>query len=230
MYSVSSPSSIDIHLTYHARSRYDYVEWHIGVGYKINSRPNSKELPNCSDILKQIRIRGADSSPRYYSKHGWNAFYTAYFDDDLGSQGKHWKKFEVKDMGLYEEGLIAVHDALLGPHSCMDEETPQTPESDALRQQRLVQTARLLLAGAGIACSIATKDSEKDNLPRGWGRELSWNLEGIPGWFCRAVRKAAGFRLERDAVEAAEHAQWVKNEMKGSYYDDEGEDEDEDDM
>jgi hypothetical protein len=219
MYSVSSPSSVDIHLAYHSRSRSESIEWYIGVGYKINSRPSSTKSPNCSEILKQIHTRGSNFSPSMYRRNGWNTFYTAYFDDDLGFQGKRWKKCEVKEMGLYEEGLMIVHDTLLGPHPCMDEETPQTPESDALKRQGLVQTARLLLASVSIICSVATKDSEYDCLPSGRGM-LGWLLEGIPGWFCRGVRKAAGFQLKRDAAEAKKHAEWVKDEMTGSYYND----------
>ena len=107
----------------------------------------------------------------------------------------------MKEMGLYEEGLIDVHDALMGPHPCMENE-PQNPENDSLKRQRLVQTARLLLACVGISCSIGTKVSENDQMP-GWRTQgLDWNLEGIPSWFAREVRTAAGFQLERDADEA----------------------------
>ena len=215
IYSVSSPSSVDLHLTYHARSRSDSIEWYIGIGYKINSRPSPNKLPACSDTLRQIGLRGGfHFSFGMYNGNGWNTFYKAAFHGERGFSGRRWKRYEEKEFGLYEDGLKDVHDALLGPHSCMDE-TPQNSDADSetLKRQRLVQTARLLLACVGITCSIATKDSERDALP-GWRMGmLKWNLEGIPSWFAREVRKAAGFQLERDAKEAKKHAQAVKDEI-----------------
>lgn len=162
-----------------------------------------------------------------YRGNGWNTFYKAAYDDERGFSGKRWKRYEIKEMGLNQDGLRDVHDALLGPHACMEGETPQSPENDALRRRRLVQTARLLLGCVGISCSIATNDSELDRLP-GWQMGgMDWNLEGIPSWFAREVREAAGFQLEKDAEEAKKHAESVKDEMKGFYDDDEGETDDE---
>lgn len=102
-----------------------------------------------------------------YTSNGWNNFYKAFYDDDMGFRGRRWKRYEVKEMGLYEDGLRDVHDALLGLHPCMDDETSQSPDAIATKRQRLVQTARLLLACVGVNCSIAAKDSESDRLP-GW--------------------------------------------------------------
>src|SRR5882762_10000944 len=228
IYSIASPSSVDLHLTYHSRSRWESIEWFIGIGYKINSRPSPNKLPKSTDLLRQIGLpRDSDFSFGMYNVNGWKTFYKAFFDDERGFSGRRWKKYEEKEMGLYEDGLIDLHDTLLGPHPSMEEEKSQDPATDALKRQRLVQTARLLLACVGIDCAIATKDSEKDQLP-GWQRGgIDWDLEGIPRWFAREVRKAAGFQLERDANEAKEHAEAVKDEIKG-YYDDDDDDDDDD--
>jgi hypothetical protein len=223
IYSIASPTSVDLHFAYHSRSRYESIEWYSAIGYKINTRPSPSKLPKVSHILRQIGLPEESnfSFLNMYTGNGWNNFYKAFFDDEQGFSGRRWKRYEVKEMGLYEDGLKDMHDALLGPHPCMDDETPQDPNIVILKRQRLVQTARLLLACVGVNCSIAAKDSEEDNLP-GWRLGgLDWNLEGIPRWFAREVRKAAGFQLERDAAEAKRHAEAVKDEMKGFYDDDE---------
>ena len=64
-------------------------------------------------------------------------------------------------------------------------------------------------------------ESEVDTLPAEWqSAGLDWNL-GIPRWFSREVRKAAGLQLERDAAEEKLYLQAVRDEMKGFYDDDE---------
>jgi len=83
-----------------------------------------------------------------YTRNGWNNFYKAFYDDEKGFSGRHWKRYEVKNVGLSADGLRDVHDALLGPHPCMDA-TAQSSDVD-LKHQRLVQTARLLLACVGV--------------------------------------------------------------------------------
>lgn len=219
IYSVYSPSSIDLHLTYHSRSRMESIEWFIGIGYKINTRLSPNKLPKSSELFRQIGLsNGSEFSFSMYNGYGWNTFYKAAFDDEMGFSGRRWKRYEVKEVGLYEDGLRDVHDALLGPHPCMENELPQNPETENTKRKRLIQTARLLLACVGISCSIGTQDSETDQMP-GW-RSLDWNLEGIPRWFAREVRKGAGFQLDRDAEEARKHAQSVKEEMQGFYSDD----------
>lgn len=158
-----------------------------------------------------------------YGKNGWNTFYKAAFDDEMGFSGRRWKRYEVKEMGLYEDGLRDVHDTLLGPHPCFEDTTAQCSDIINARRQRLVQTARLLLACVGICCSIGTNDSENDRMP-GWQKGgLNWNLEGIPRWFARGVRKAVGFQLERDAEEAKKQEESVREEARG-FYSDEDED------
>ena len=84
------------------------IEWFIGIGYKINTRPSPNKLPKPSKIFRQIGLsNGSEFDFGMYNGNGWNPFYKSAFDDEMGFRGKRWKRYEVTEMGLSEDGLNA---------------------------------------------------------------------------------------------------------------------------
>ena len=118
---------------------------------------------------------------------------------------------EVAGVGLYEQGVLDVHEALFGPI-----ETPpdEDVEAQLAYRRKLVATCRLLLAALGINYEVACTDEEQDDRPR------DFMLEGLGDkWVARGIRAACGFQLSGDP-EAARRGQEERKE-EATHEDDE---------
>ncbi|KAF8130215.1 hypothetical protein EV363DRAFT_1490437 [Boletus edulis] len=197
IYSPAAPKYIDVHIKYHCRSRFYEIEWFYSLGYKIYNR-----------------ISG---SIDYF---GWQSICWGFFDDK-GNYGPKWHRSEMADMGLYEEGVLDVHEALFGPI-----EKPPRDDADAFLayRRKLVTTVRLLFAALGANYEVARTEGERDERPRGF------MLEGLSdNWVARGIRAACGFQLSSDA-EAAIRGKEERRESatQPDFYGEDDEDEDED--
>ena len=106
-------------------------------------------------------------------------------------------------MGLHEQGVLDVHEALFGPI-----ETPPDEDVEALLAYRRkpVATCRLLLAALGINYEVACTDEVQDDRPG------DFMLEGLGDkWVARGIRAACGFQLSGDP-EAAKRGQEEREE------------------
>ncbi|KAN0080110.1 hypothetical protein V8E55_009676 [Tylopilus felleus] len=204
IYSPATPKYIDVHVKYHYRSRMYSIEWCYSIGYKIRNRiTGSCATDEGPSMLGPVSL--------WHSRGGWQSICWGYFDDD-GHYGRGWRRIEVADMGLHEQGVLDVHEALFGPI-----ETPPDEDVEALLayRRKLVATCRLLLAALGINYEVACTDEEQDDRPG------DFMLEGLGDkWVARGIRAACGFQLSGDP-EAAKRGQ---EEREEAMYEDDEED------
>jgi len=203
-----------------SRPRYSEVEWFYTLGYKIQRHPPAKAA-NVSAIEKEL-VKGAP--PVVHTRNGWQTFCWGYYDDSNGNDGNNWRRIELGEVEMSQEGAVDVYETLFG-----ELEKPATGSKAKLAYRRsLVRGMRLLLAAAGISYGIACTNDEMDERPH------DYMLEGLSDkWVAQGIRNACGFQLKRDAEEAREGAQERKEEGGGrmySDYSDEHDDEDEDDF
>lgn len=202
IYSLATPKYVDVHIKYHCRSRLYEIEWYYSIGYKIYNR--------ISGLPSDYREPSTNGPPPFWhSRGGWQSICWGYFDDS-GNYGRNWRRNEVADMGLHEEGVIDVHEVLFGPI-----EMPLSKDAEAVLayRRKLVTTVRLLLAAVGVDYGVACTDEEKD------GRPYHYMLEGLGDqWVPRGIRAACGFQLSGDA-EAARRGQEERREHAAGEFD-----------
>ncbi|KAG8215205.1 hypothetical protein J3R82DRAFT_8744 [Butyriboletus roseoflavus] len=195
IYSPATPKYIDVHIKYHCRSRMYEIEWFYSLGYSIYNR-----ISGSADTYRDPSTNGPPS--RWHTRGGWQSICWGYYDDD-GNYGRRWRRIEVAEMGLHEDGVLDVHEVLFGPI-----DTPPNDNVDAVLEYRkkLVATVRLLFAAVGIRYGVACTDEETDERPE------DYMLEGLGDkWVARGVREACGFQLSKDA-EAASRGQEERRE------------------
>ncbi|KAF9534861.1 hypothetical protein CPB83DRAFT_901803 [Crepidotus variabilis] len=191
IYSPTCPTYVDVHFQYHCRSRYNSIEWHYKLGYKVYKRA-SKENDYHPSALARFERGSFDGA---YSSGGWNAIAYGFYDDDLGGYGSRWKRAEQSDFKLDYEGIRDVYEALWGPLDDLPGDADEEQKLD--RRRDLVDTVRILLGAVGIKYSIACEEGESDDSGR------MWTLEGLSDrWFARETRKACGFQLKDDPEKA----------------------------
>lgn len=183
IYSPATPKCVDVHIKYHCRSRWNSIEWSYSLGYRIYNRlsgdPTAFYIPSTNGSLS-----------RWHSRGGWESICWGYFDDE-DNYGPRWRRIEVAEMGLHEQGVLDVHEVLFGPI-----EMPPSDNAEAVlaHRRKLVTTVRLLLAALGIDYGVACTDEETDERP------YEYTLEGLSDlWVARGIRAAYGFQLSRDA-------------------------------
>ena len=80
-----------------------------------------------------------------------------------GNHRPRWHFLEVADMGLHEEAVLNVHEALFGPI-----EAPSSDDANGVLayrvQAKLVATVCFLLAALGIHYEVACTDEETDEI------------------------------------------------------------------
>ncbi|KAG6374090.1 hypothetical protein JVT61DRAFT_4733 [Boletus reticuloceps] len=184
IYSPAAPKYIDVHIKYHCRSRFYEIEWFYSLGYKIYNRISGSPTDYLSPSLN-------GSPSLWHCRGGWQSICWGFFDDK-GNYGPKWHRSEVADMGLHEEGVLDVHEALFGPI-----ETPPRDDADALLayRRKLVATVRLLFAALGIDYGVACTEDETDERP------YDFMLEGLADKWV-GIRAACGFQLSSDAEAA----------------------------
>ncbi|KAG1720406.1 hypothetical protein EDB19DRAFT_1647145 [Suillus lakei] len=215
IYSPTTPMYIDVHFKYHCRARMSEIEWFYSLGYKIQRRPPATAGDVCA-IDKEL---GQGGLPDVHTHNGWQSICWGYYDDSNGNYGKNWRRVELGQIELYEEGVMDVHETLFG-----DLEKPATTDPEAMLAYRrsLVRGIRLLLAAVGLSYEVACTDDEIDVEP---DRLM---LEGLSDrWVGRGIRNACGIRLTRDAEKERKGAQQRREEAKGynNGYDDSEDDE-----
>ncbi|KAF8438497.1 hypothetical protein L210DRAFT_2268271 [Boletus edulis BED1] len=211
IYSPAAPKYIDVHLKYHCRTRLYEIEWYYSLGYKICNRISGSPIE-----YSDPSTNGPPSL--WHCRGGWQSICWGLYDDS-GNYGRNWRRVEVADMGLHEEGVIDVHEALFGPS-----EKPPSGDADALLayRRKLVATVRLLFAALGANYEVARTEDERDERPRGF------MLEGLSdNWVARGIRAACGFQLSSDA-EAAMRGKEERRESatQPDFYGEDDEDED----
>ncbi|OAX34356.1 hypothetical protein K503DRAFT_774637 [Rhizopogon vinicolor AM-OR11-026] len=213
IYSLASPTYIDVHLRYYCRPRYSEVEWFYTLGYKIQRRPPGKAA-NVSAIKKEF-IEGPP--PIVHTRNGWQTLCWGYFDDSNGNYGSNWRCIELGEVEMNQEGAVDVYETLFG-----ELEKPAIGSKAELAYRRsLVRGMRLLLAAAGISYEVACTNDEMDRRPR------DYMLEGLSDkWVARGIRNACGFQLKRDAEEARKGAQKREEQGGGHMYSEDEDDED----
>ncbi|KAH0833948.1 hypothetical protein J3R83DRAFT_11144 [Lanmaoa asiatica] len=185
------------------------IEWYYSLGYRIYNR-----ISGSPTAYHDPSIDGPPSM--WHSRGGWQSICWGYYDDENGNYGRRWRRIEVAEMGLHEEGVLDVYEALFGPI-----DTPPNDNADALLEYRrkLVATVRLLFAAVRLRYEVACADGERDEGPR------EYMLEGlVDKWVARGIREACGSQLSGDA-EAAERGS-KERELEA---DSEGGDDDDDD-
>ena len=199
IYSRAAPKYIDVHIKYHCRSRMYSIEWFYSLGYSIHNRISGEP----ASYLEPSE----DGPPSvWHTRGGLQLICWGYYDDD-GSYGHRWHRIEVAEMGLHEDGVLDVHEALFGPIN-----TPPSDNADAVLEYRrkLIATARLLFAAVGISYAVACTDEETDERPD------DYTLEGLGDkWVARGIREACGFQLSKDAEAKSRGQKNVKNIRRG---------------
>ena len=108
-YSPTRPVYIDVHFQHHCRSRYDSVEWHYTLGFKIYNRPGIKDYrPSESKKFENSRF------DRAHSGNGWRSIAYGFYDD-CGDYRKEWVRIENAKFVLGEDDVKDVYEALWGP-------------------------------------------------------------------------------------------------------------------
>ncbi|KDR83809.1 hypothetical protein GALMADRAFT_236202 [Galerina marginata CBS 339.88] len=208
IYSPTRPVYVDVHFAYHCRTRYDSIEWHYKLGFKIHDRPTTDDYR--PSILTAFERQSCEQS---YNSNGWHPLAYGYFDD-MGQHGRRWKRLECRGFGLGYEEIVNVYETLWGPL----EEHPERANEEATydHRRKLVDSVRLLLAAVGIDYKIACKDDEDDVID-------TWMLEGMGDrWLAREIRKVCGFQLKGDP----ENETKARNGLLEESLHDEEEDED----
>ncbi|KAG1816337.1 uncharacterized protein BJ212DRAFT_1354273 [Suillus subaureus] len=123
IYSPTAPMYIDVHFNYYCRPRWSEVEWFYSLGYKIQRRPSAM-AGNALAIKKELKM-GSPSD--VHTRNGWQTLCWGYYDDSDGNYGKRWRRIECGEVGLHQEGVIDVHEALFG-----ELEKPAETDSEAM--------------------------------------------------------------------------------------------------
>ncbi|KAH0833946.1 hypothetical protein J3R83DRAFT_11142 [Lanmaoa asiatica] len=207
IHSPAVPKYIDVHIKYHCRSRMYSTEWYYSLGYRVYNRISGSSAP-----YHHPSTNGPPSM--WHSRGGWQSICWGYYDSD-GNYGRKWRPIEVAEIGLHEEGVLDIHEALFGPI-----DTPPNDNADALLEYRrkLVTTVRLLFAAVGLRYKVACTDGERDENSRKYMLEGLWDK-----WVARGIREACGFQLSGDAEAAELGREERRLQAEG---DDEDEDED----
>ncbi|KAF7362407.1 hypothetical protein MVEN_00587900 [Mycena venus] len=226
IYSPSRPTYVDVHFLYHCRMRYDHLEWHFSIGYKIHTRPKgrgpAKELPVDLDV-KALKDELGGGLANMHTNKGWRSIAWATWDN-LGGSNFGQRRVEQRSCDLYDEGIVDLHEALFGPLP----EAAADGKLDLARRQASVNVVRLLLAAVGIDYEIACEDGE-DDAPPGMDQKdikqghIEWMLCGLSDhWMAREVRRACGFQLQRDPIQeaAGEKDREEERTRELDYYDD----------
>lgn len=121
IYSPSTPSYIDVHLTYHFRMRYYETEWSISLGYKIHTRPLAPTSPGTKpadlDVSKLAAHFRSEGLETMHTKQGWRSITWGMWDPMGGTNhGPEFRRIELRSCDLYPEGIVDVHEALFGPY------------------------------------------------------------------------------------------------------------------
>ncbi|TFY83910.1 hypothetical protein EWM64_g103 [Hericium alpestre] len=133
IHSLVAPKSVDMHLTYHYRTRLSSVEYYYTLGFRINATP----VPPLEDIPRR-----SNEVVFVHTGQGWRTF--GWFC--LGHRRTEHSACLVSRFDLQE-----VHDALFGPV-----ETGKLGERVSLRG-----TAKLMLASVGFEFDIALDEEDK---------------------------------------------------------------------
>ncbi|KAJ7125326.1 hypothetical protein C8R44DRAFT_782867 [Mycena epipterygia] len=117
IYSPSRPAYVDVHLSYHCRMRYNHLEWHFSLGYKIYTRPQglgpAKEKPADLNVKKLKENFGGGLDNMHVNK-GWRSIAWATWDD-LGGRNFGQRRVEYRACDLYDEGIVDLYEALFRP-------------------------------------------------------------------------------------------------------------------
>ncbi|KAF8890111.1 hypothetical protein BD779DRAFT_1469440 [Infundibulicybe gibba] len=200
---------IEIHFSYHSRSRMNSIEWFYTIGYKIFS-----SVPASATSLKTFRGRSHAST---YDRQGWRSIAYAFYNDN-NTNGRRWRRIEVFSVDATNKGLLEAHKALWGPLKALPSRVGSHIQGAA--------------ASVGIDYTIACEDGEADVHPGGYGlprrQRVGWVLEGAGDrWLARGARRTCGFQLERDPADELKGKQDREEEANGvdeDEYDSEKED------
>ncbi|KAF8890113.1 hypothetical protein BD779DRAFT_1518376 [Infundibulicybe gibba] len=210
---INSPTEnkyIEVHFSYHSRSRMYSIEWFYTLGYKVFS---GEPTPSTN-----IRMFEGRSHASTYRRQGWRSITYAFYDDE-NNHWRKWKHIEVFSVDVTHTGLVEVHEALWGPLAALP---PDASAADLLERRRaLVRTLRY---------TIACEDGEVDSRPGRYGSpqgQIGWVLEAANDrWLARGVRRACGFQLERDPDDEVKGRR-DREEAAKEYDDDDDDDDDE---
>lgn len=207
-----------MHLKYHCRPGAYDVDWHYSLGYKVHHQisepPNAYWNPSTED-----------APPSWHTRGGWKSICWGYYADDDEAEDNYgnydcydhypdWRQIEEGEVGLRQEGILDIHEALFGPITM-----PRQDDADAVLAYRkqLVATIRLLFAAVGIDYWVACTDGDTD------ARSAEFLLEGLSDkWVARGIRAACRFQLSGDA-EAAKRGLEERTEEATRRLDDEDE-------
>ncbi|THH10769.1 hypothetical protein EW146_g8266 [Bondarzewia mesenterica] len=168
IHSPNSPQSVDVHFSYHHRTRWSSVEWLYSLGYRINPQP-----------VKCVRAYRDYDVDRAHCSQGWRPFGWFYLDD---------RDSERSACPITRTDLQRVHDALFGTA-----EAGKLGERVSLRT-----TAKLILASVGIPFEIArdqeeAAEGENDGYMGSYGSSISLELKSEkPGISAAHLRKICG--------------------------------------
>jgi len=177
---------VDVHFTYHSRSRSQSFEWSYKLGFKIYSRPGSDDY--APSILRRFESGSFDNA---YSSDGWRPISYGFYDDQQGWSGRQWKRVEEANFRLGSNDVQDIYKALWGPLEELPKSSGTSNEASLRHRRALVNTIRVLLGAVGVDYVIAITDGEVDN------SRSSFALEGSSDrWFSRETRKACGFQLK----------------------------------
>ena len=205
IYSPTRPTYVDVHFTYHSRSRSQSIEWCYKLGFKIYSRPGSSDY--APSILRRFESGSFDDA---YSSDGWRPIAYGYYDDEQGWSGRQWKRVEEANFSLGSNDVQDIYKALWGPLEELPRSSGATNKATLKHRRALVNTVRVLLGAVGIDYVIAITDGEVDN------SRSSFALEGSSDrWFARETRKACGFQLKFDPANEARGREDRQEERRG---------------
>ncbi|KDQ09074.1 hypothetical protein BOTBODRAFT_179260 [Botryobasidium botryosum FD-172 SS1] len=184
IYSLATPTHIDVHFQYYHRAGISSVGWNYSLGYKIHS------------YGEQVPTSGRKKSHR--GRPDMQSICFAHFDDDEGFRHRQWRPVEVSKFGLDKKGVLDIHEALFGPLVPLAAKANKDVVEE--RQRMLVRTVRILFAAVGIDYPVRCKDDEEDERLAHRGAALDWTLESSTKdqWIARGIRKACGFQLASD--------------------------------
>ncbi|TFY83912.1 hypothetical protein EWM64_g105 [Hericium alpestre] len=167
IHSLVAPKSVDMHLTFHHRTRMYSVEYGYSLGFRINKEPVPPltSFPNSNRKLN-----------RMHSGQGWTTFGWFYLDD---------RRAEHSACPVSARHLKQVHDALFGP----------AKKGKLGERMSLRGTAKLMLASLGIAFDVAVDEEDKDENGDGHTSSMEACLELAaekPGISAAHLRKICG--------------------------------------
>lgn len=161
IHSPNSPASVDVHFTWHHRTRWASVEALHAIGYKLNKEPVSP-LRHYSDSDKDM--------PQMHRRHGWKQFEWYYLDE---------RRSEHVVNAITAAGLRDIHDTLFGKQG----------EGGLGDRISLRRTALLILASVGIDFSVAVEEGDLDGYQRGGAIDLEMhgNRGGVNAGHIRKI-------------------------------------------